>query len=156
MTRKLLIALVTLAACASMQAVAAPLAHAGCLADAKVVNFDLGNHEEVGHGGMHCTTGNGSHYRLVLYVQFNDGDGWYTSGTAAPVAYTFSNGGHPMPNNYVSGDKVIRDTCTAIHTDSFFPPDIRVHATLTNTDTNTSNVDDSPFRDHANVASDCP
>ena len=150
MNRKLIILLAALATL-----VLAPAAHAGCLPDAKVVHFDSGNHEEVGHAGMYCTTGNGTSYRLVLYIQLNDGDGWYTSGVA-PQAYMFSYGGAPMPNNYVSADKVIRATCTYLHTDSFFPPDVRVHATLTNTNTNVTGVDDSPYRDYALVDQDCP
>ena len=154
--RRMLTLAAALCAFAAVSGVAAPSAFAGCAPDAKVVHFDLGNHEEVGHAGMHCTTNNGTSYRLVIYVQFNDGDGWYTSGTAAPVAYTFSNGGNPMPTNYVSGDKVIRDTCVAIHTDSFFPPDIRIHTTLENLVTHTVGYDDSPYRDHALVAQDCP
>lgn len=141
MMRKFLLVLAALAACASFQAVAAPLAHAGCVAQAGGTGYIYDTNRWPPHydtaAAIACTSNNGTSYQMRVYLQNYQGGVWDTF--LGPDVYNYSNGGNPMPTNYKN---VQHQTwvCTSMPTEFSFTQ-VRVKVVVENNATHSiSNV----------------
>lgn len=117
----------------SLPAVAAPAAHAGCLAQGGAVQFFSGYTKANGY--MNCTTNNGSSYEMRIYVQGSDGGAGYVSRTPA-VRFTINS-----PANNTQYARVANFSCgyySAIDTT------LRTKVVVQNNATGSTDVDVGP------------